>query len=224
MLTGISRNLTKQGSIFRALTRSYIHWVSGRMDQVEINTRHPQFCHVNCCMKPSMKPGVYHVYIILRRDGEVGNVCTATCECVAEYVLYSHTEVLLKIIFMLHFADDRPLAHTFPVALSPAILHQHHAQHWTLAWSHSCQLSQNVRDSPRFTTFVPCPARKPPFTCTSIVLKILCSGSTLHWFIILQLAADHYWAEDRNNGQASAGLTKQFSLGTGKELKLDTVL
>ena len=87
---GIGRDLTEQGSTFRALTRGYIHWASGRMDQMEINTRHPEFCHVKCCMNPSMKPGVYHVYILLRRDGEVGNVCTATCECAAGYVYVTH--------------------------------------------------------------------------------------------------------------------------------------
>jgi len=37
-------------------------------------------------MTPSMKPGLYHVYILLGREGEVATIHAATCECAAGYV------------------------------------------------------------------------------------------------------------------------------------------
>ena len=32
------------------------------IERVEINTRHPNLCHVQCIMKPSMKVGKYRIY------------------------------------------------------------------------------------------------------------------------------------------------------------------
>ena len=52
---------------FRALTQEYTHWASGRIDHLEVNVQHPQYCHVQSSMKPSMKPGSYHVWILLER-------------------------------------------------------------------------------------------------------------------------------------------------------------
>lgn len=49
---------------FRALQRGYTYWASGRLDRLEVNYRHPQYCHVRCCMTPSMKAGLYHVYLL----------------------------------------------------------------------------------------------------------------------------------------------------------------
>ena len=68
---------------FRALTRGYNHWASGRLHHVQVNSLHPQFCHVRATCIPSMKPGNYHVYLLLVRDGAVATVHTATCECAA---------------------------------------------------------------------------------------------------------------------------------------------
>lgn len=68
---------------FRALTRGYIHWTSGRLEEIQINTNHPQFCHVRCKMKPSMKVGIYNVYILLEREGELASIREATCGCAA---------------------------------------------------------------------------------------------------------------------------------------------
>ena len=31
---------------FRALTRGYTHWASGRIDRLEVDVQHPQYCHV----------------------------------------------------------------------------------------------------------------------------------------------------------------------------------
>ena len=50
---------------------------------MEINFRHPKFCHVRCQVTPSMKQGLYHVYILLGREGEVATIRAATCECAA---------------------------------------------------------------------------------------------------------------------------------------------
>jgi hypothetical protein len=66
--------------------RGYTHWASGRMEELEVNTHHPSFCHVQCFMKPSMRPGKYRVYILLGRDGDFATIVTATCECAAGYV------------------------------------------------------------------------------------------------------------------------------------------
>lgn len=75
-----------QGSgdgMFRALTRGYTHWASGRIDRVEVNIQHPQYCHVQSVMKPSMKPGSYRVWVLLKRTGPFANIQGATCECAA---------------------------------------------------------------------------------------------------------------------------------------------
>ena len=77
---------SKGEGAFRALSRGYTHWASGRMEELGINTHNPNFCHVRYLMKPSMKSGKYKVYILLRRDGEFATIAKATCECAAGYV------------------------------------------------------------------------------------------------------------------------------------------
>ena len=66
---------------FCALTRGFTHWSSGRMDRVEVNLHHPEFCHVKCTMTSSMKQGTYQVYILLRKEGDLASVAAATCKC-----------------------------------------------------------------------------------------------------------------------------------------------
>ena len=68
---------------FRALTRGYNHWASGRLEQVQVNTMHPSYCHIRCTCTPSMKPGRYRVYLLLGHEDVVNNIETATCECAA---------------------------------------------------------------------------------------------------------------------------------------------
>lgn len=68
---------------FRSLARGYTHWASGRLEEIKINTNNPLCCHVQCKMKPSMKVGVYNVYILLEREGELARICSATCGCAA---------------------------------------------------------------------------------------------------------------------------------------------
>lgn len=67
---------------FRALSRGFTHWASGRMELMEVNLKNPDFCHVRCTMKPSMKPGVYKVYVLLQKEHEYA-AKKATCECAA---------------------------------------------------------------------------------------------------------------------------------------------
>lgn len=79
---------------FRALNRGYVHWASGRLGQIEVNLKHPSFCHVRCSTTPSMKAGKYCVHILLGREGEFATTERATCECAAGYMLYIHVHQL----------------------------------------------------------------------------------------------------------------------------------
>ena len=74
---------SNQGA-FRALSRGYIHYASGRLEGIEVNINHPLYCRVRCTIKPSMKSGVYRVYMLLQRDGELATIYSAICECAAE--------------------------------------------------------------------------------------------------------------------------------------------
>ena len=44
---------------------------------------HPHFCHVRCKMTPSMKSGIYHVYMLLGKKRDLATIEKATCECAA---------------------------------------------------------------------------------------------------------------------------------------------
>lgn len=73
-----------ESKTFRALYRGYNHWASGRVDKIEANTQHPDYCFVRCVVTPSMKPGSYRVHLLLSRgpDG-YGEMKTASCQCAA---------------------------------------------------------------------------------------------------------------------------------------------
>ena len=76
-------NVSGKGA-FRALTRGYTHWASGRLNKLEVNTRNPMLCFVRCQMRPSMKAGFYNVKMILRKgDNNVAVIAQATCQCAA---------------------------------------------------------------------------------------------------------------------------------------------
>ena len=68
---------------FRALSRGYTHWASGRVERIEVNCENPLYCHVQSIMKPSMKQGSYHVWLLLQSMGPYATICRATCECAA---------------------------------------------------------------------------------------------------------------------------------------------
>ena len=67
---------------FRALKRGYVHWASGRVEKIEVNTNNPLYCHVHSTIKPSMKSGTYKVYLLLKKDQNC-TISEATCECAA---------------------------------------------------------------------------------------------------------------------------------------------
>lgn len=52
-------------------------------DNIEVNMKHPNYCHIKCSVKPSMKQGIYHVYMLLQRNGEHGTIVAAASECAA---------------------------------------------------------------------------------------------------------------------------------------------
>jgi hypothetical protein len=78
----------KSQGAFRALSRGYTHWASGRVNNIEVNIRHPYYCHIRSTIAPSMKQGSYHLYLLLQREGEHAQIVTATCECAAGYVCF----------------------------------------------------------------------------------------------------------------------------------------
>ena len=72
---------------FRALKRGYIHWASGRLSKLEVQTRHPVYTFVRCSVIPSMRSGTYLVKLMLKKQTVasqiVGNIHQASCECAA---------------------------------------------------------------------------------------------------------------------------------------------
>ena len=79
-LAEVTGNHSTGHGAFHALQRGYNHWASGCLSHLEVNCKHPLFCHVQCSTTPSMKSGVYHVYVLLAVEGEVRNIKKATCE------------------------------------------------------------------------------------------------------------------------------------------------
>ena len=69
---------------FQSLKQGFKHWASGRLSYLEINVQHPLFCHVRSKMSPSMKQGMYTVYVLLSNEsGLAAAVIAASCECAA---------------------------------------------------------------------------------------------------------------------------------------------
>ncbi len=93
-------NTTGRGAS-RALQRRFTHWSCGRLDRLEVDVKHPRFCHVRCQMASSMKLGLYYVSLLLGRDAaDLATIESAKCECAAGYVLpcnmyVSHIHVML---------------------------------------------------------------------------------------------------------------------------------
>lgn len=81
MAEGVGNTL--QHGAFRALKRGYTLWSSGRLDVIEVNCHHPLYCHVRCKATPSMKAGIYRVYVLLKREGNLASIVRATCQCAA---------------------------------------------------------------------------------------------------------------------------------------------
>ena len=49
---------------FRALELGYMHWASGRLQELQVNTNNPLHCHVQCVMSPSMRARTYCIYLL----------------------------------------------------------------------------------------------------------------------------------------------------------------
>ena len=79
--------IAKVSKAFRALTRGYVHWASGRICKLEIHTLHPLYAFVRCSMIPSMRAGSYSVTILLKREAvhgqDIASIEQATCQCAA---------------------------------------------------------------------------------------------------------------------------------------------
>ena len=53
------------------------------LDSIEVNLQNPLYIHVRSSMKPSMKAGCYHVWILLQWEDDLATIKSATCECAA---------------------------------------------------------------------------------------------------------------------------------------------
>ena len=69
--------------MFRTLQQGFMHWSSVQLITSEMNYKKPLYCNIRSQMTPSMKPGIYHVYILLEHNGEFASVKIATCQCEA---------------------------------------------------------------------------------------------------------------------------------------------
>ena len=88
---GVGRSTATEGA-FRAFSRGFIHWASGRLEHLEININNPSYCHVRSNMNPSMKQEFYDVYLLLEQTKEdMASIRTATCQCTAGYAGYMYT-------------------------------------------------------------------------------------------------------------------------------------
>ena len=77
----------RKDEAFRSLQHGYTLWSTGRLTHLELNSCHPLFCHIRYKMTPSMKQGLYDVYIFLRNNAGLGKIEVASCGCAAGYVL-----------------------------------------------------------------------------------------------------------------------------------------
>jgi len=50
---------------------------------MQVNLKQPNYCHVKSHVQPSMKQGMYKVYVLLHVAGECVLVTSATCDCAA---------------------------------------------------------------------------------------------------------------------------------------------
>lgn len=51
---------------FCALTHGFTYWASVSIDSIEVKIHNPLHAHTQSWMKPSMKQGSYHVWILLQ--------------------------------------------------------------------------------------------------------------------------------------------------------------
>ena len=85
--------------------RGYTHWASGRLQEMEVNTKHPSYCHVRCTMTPSMRAGVYKVYLLLGQDGKLATICSATCDAVQGMFLKLNVSIVNDYFLLQAFCE-----------------------------------------------------------------------------------------------------------------------
>ena len=90
------------GGAFRSLKQGFKHWASGRLSYLELNVCHPLFCHVRSKMTPSMKQGIYTVYILLGSESGLATIKAASCECAAGYVCVHNVRVFCVCVVCVH--------------------------------------------------------------------------------------------------------------------------
>ena len=78
-LAGHVGRLGEEGA-FRVLPCGYTHWASGWLQELQVNANNQFFCHVQCTTSPS---GIYKVYLLLGKEGDLASICSAKCDCVA---------------------------------------------------------------------------------------------------------------------------------------------
>lgn len=63
-------------------------------------------------MKPSMKAGVYHVYLLLQSDEKgLASILSATCECAAGYVITKFIIYTVYVCIILPNLENLPAVH-----------------------------------------------------------------------------------------------------------------
>ena len=64
---------------FRALKKGYVFWMSGRVQSIQINDRHPHMLFVKSKIAPSMKEGTYTVQLWMKKRGASINHAMYQC-------------------------------------------------------------------------------------------------------------------------------------------------
>ena len=64
---------------FSASACGYDHWTSGRLEQLQVLTMHPQYFHVGGTLTPSTKPQTYNDYLLLNQVCQALTIQVATC-------------------------------------------------------------------------------------------------------------------------------------------------
>ena len=105
---GTGNQSTGHGAL-QAFQHGYNHWASGCLSHLELNYKHSLFCHVRCFMTPSMKSGVYHMYVLVAVEGEVCSIKKEMCCWVAMYYMF---HLILNVILYL-IAENLQPVHMF---------------------------------------------------------------------------------------------------------------
>ena len=106
---------SKEHLELRALAHGYLHLSSGRIDHLEVN---PNYAHIQSLMKPLMKQGTNHVYLLLEQVMEHANIVTSTCDCAAGYIkctcdVFAHCCISVDLSLSLSFSLSLSLCLSF---------------------------------------------------------------------------------------------------------------